>query len=119
MPNICFLYKQVILVPLSVKMSKGKLAVQVAHAAVDAAFNSDKDVLDCWRGEGMKKVVLAVADERELLVFLRLAKKEKLPVALIKDRGLTEIQPGTITALAIGPAREELIDKLTGRLKPL
>jgi len=32
---------------------------------------------------------------------------------------LTEIEPGTITVLGIGPAKDTQIDKITGHLKML
>ena len=48
-----------------------------------------------------------------------LADKSKLVNALIKDAGLTEIPPGTITCLAIGPDEDKKIDKITGKLKIL
>ena len=45
--------------------------------------------------------------------------KKILPCALIKDAGRTQIEPGTITALGIGPALESDIDKYTKDLKLL
>ena len=119
MANVCYQYKQVILVRQDLKLSKGKLAAQVGHACVEAVLKSDKDKLKCWRGEGMKKVVLEVKDEKELLKFNQLAKDEGFTTALITDAGMTEIEPGTRTVLAIGPDEENKIDKLTGKLKIL
>ena len=119
MANVCFFYKQVILVRNDLKLSKGKLAVQVAHASVEAVLKSDKEALNCWKGEGSKKVVLEVANEKELIKFNQLAKDEGFKTALIKDAGRTEIEPGTVTALAIGPEEESKLDKLTGKLKML
>jgi PTH2 family peptidyl-tRNA hydrolase len=109
--------KQVILVRQDLKMPKGKMAVQVAHASVEAASNSGRDAVEEWKQEGMAKVALKVADEKELLEFFDKAKYAKLPVGLIRDAGRTVLEPGTITCLGIGPADENEIDKLTGKLK--
>ncbi|MBT3416846.1 peptidyl-tRNA hydrolase [Candidatus Woesearchaeota archaeon] len=110
-------YKQVILVRKDLKLSKGKLGAQVAHAAVEATLNSNKQKILDWRNMGMKKVILKVEDRKELLKYQRLAKKEKLVASIIKDAGKTEIPAGTMTCLGIGPDKEEIIDKITGKLK--
>jgi PTH2 family peptidyl-tRNA hydrolase len=112
-------YKQVIIVRTDIKMSKGKIAVQVAHAAVTATDIARKEFVDwfkAWIREGQCKVALKVDSEDDLLALKEKAKTLKLPHALIVDRGLTEIPPGTTTCLGIGPAPLEVIDKLTGSL---
>ena len=110
--------KQVILVRKDLKLSKGKLSAQCAHASVEAVLKSNKEKISEWR-KFSKKVILKVKDEKELLEFKRLAEKERLVNALIKDAGLTEIPPNTITCLAIGPDEDKKIDKITGKLKIL
>ena len=110
-------YKQVILARQDLKLPKGKLAVQVAHASLDVALKSDGKIVEKWKAQGAKKVVLKVADEKELLKYMSIAENEGLKAALIKDAGHTVLQPGTITCLGIGPDLEEKIDKVTGKLK--
>lgn len=114
-----FEYKQVLVVRMDLKMSRGKIAVQVAHAAVSAAEEARKHALASWRGwlwEGQKKVAVKVSSEEELLALRDKAIKAGLPVYLIRDRGLTELPPGTTTVLGIGPARAVTVDKITGDL---
>ncbi len=110
-------FKQVIVVRKDLDLSKGKLAAQVAHASVTAADKSKfkKD----WMQEGQKKSVLKVQTLEELQKIYELAKKEKLPVSMIQDAGMTELPPSTITCVGIGPAPEKDIDKVTGKLKLL
>ena len=110
-------FKQVILVRKDIKMSKGKIAAQVAHASTEAVLKSDSQKIKAWRNKGMKKVVLKVDGEEDLLKFKKLAGSSKLVVALIRDAGRTQIEPGTLTCLGVGPDKVELIDKVTGKLK--
>lgn len=72
-----------------------------------------------WKQEGQKKVVLKVSSEEELLLLYNQAKRASLPCSLIQDAGLTQIPPGSKTAVAIGPAFAREIDKLTSHLKLL
>lgn len=115
-------FKQCIVVREDLKLSAGKLAVQVAHAAVMAlerAEKSDRSVVSSWKSEGQKKVVLRVAGVQDLFRLREDADRAGIPSAIVADAGLTEIPPGTITALGLGPAPNRLIDKVTGKLSLL
>jgi PTH2 family peptidyl-tRNA hydrolase len=108
--------KQVVLVRQDLKLPKGKLAAQVAHAAVEAAFKTDRKKVDQWREGGQKKITLKVPDEKTLRKYLIEANNAGLTTSLITDAGKTCIAPGTTTCLGIGPDEEDLIDDITGDL---
>lgn len=112
-------YKQAILTCSDLKLPKGKLAAQVAHASVETVLKllkEDKDLVANWRKEGMKKVVLKVKDEKELYKYAQLAKDAGLTTAIITDAGHTVVEPGTVTCCGIGPAKEDDIDNIVGKL---
>ncbi|MBR9699082.1 peptidyl-tRNA hydrolase [Candidatus Woesearchaeota archaeon] len=109
--------KQVILIRQDLKLPKGKMSVQAAHASTESLLRSHKDDVQKWRNQGMKKVVLKVKDEEELIKYKREAEDIGLVTALIQDAGRTVLDPGTTTCLGIGPDKEEKIDKITGKLK--
>jgi peptidyl-tRNA hydrolase, PTH2 family len=111
--------KQVILVRQDLDLPKGKLAAQVAHASLEAALSCNKDRMEAWRRQGMKKIVLKVPGLTELEIFERLAKSSGISTALITDAGHTVVEPGTVTCLGMGPDDEEKIDRLTGKLSML
>ena len=113
------MWKQVIVVRKDLKMSEGKLAAQVAHASIESYKMTPFDVQMEWEAWGSKKVVLKVSNLKEMLAILEKVKGARLPFALIRDAGRTEVKPGTATALGIGPAPEDEIDKITGKLKML
>ncbi len=100
-------------------MTKGKIAAQVAHASLDAYKRASTTQKAEWEDNGAKKVVLKANTLEELFNIYNAAKKLHLPCSLIKDAGKTEVKQGTVTAVAIGPAKEEDIDKITGKLKML
>jgi len=113
------MHKQVIAVRQDLRLDKGKLAVQVAHASLSSYKISSPDVREAWEAEGSKKVVVKASGLRELLDLQKKAKALKLPCSLIRDAGKTRLEPGTVTALGIGPADEDMIDRVTGSLKML
>lgn len=110
-------YKQVILVRQDLKMPKGKLSVQVSHASVGALLKSHKDIITEWKNEGMKKVVLKVKDEKELLKFKDIVEDKGIVCDLVRDAGKTFFEKPTITCLGIGPEKEEKVDEISGKLK--
>ncbi len=114
-----FEYKQVIAVRTDLNMGKGKLAAQVAHAAVSASEEARKKHPEWWQAwlkEGQCKVAVKVKSQAELLEIERQAMQMRLPYSLITDRGLTQLPPDTVTCLGIGPARSIQVDKITGKL---
>ena len=111
--------KQAIVARTDVGMGTGKLAAQVAHASLSAYEKADDRARKRWKGGGQKKVVLEGSSERELYELSEIADREGLPNAVIRDAGHTQLEPGTVTALAIGPADEELVDRVTGELSLL
>ena len=114
-----FKYKQAVVVRTDLKMGKGKIAAQASHAAVSAAEEARKHHeawWESWLDEGQRKVVVKVNSEAELLQLKQQAGRMRLPCALIYDRGLTQLPPDTITCLGIGPAPNDEVDKITGKL---
>jgi len=114
-----FRYKQCLIIRNDVKMSCGKRCAQAAHASIGAYNNADKSLQKFWLSEGQKKVVLKANDERTLYELKVIAERVGISSSLIQDAGMTEIPPGTITALGLGPAKSEDLDKITGTLSLL
>jgi PTH2 family peptidyl-tRNA hydrolase len=114
--------KQALVVRKDLKMSQGKLAAQCSHASVATYLKIRRKNLDLaqrWVEEGMKKIVLRVDSEKELLNYFTRCKTAGIPCELIKDAGHTQIKPGTTTCFGAGPWNEKEIDKILGKLKLL
>lgn len=115
-------FKQVIVVRRDIGMGTGKIAAQVAHAAVMGAEKTRErkpEWFKTWFAGGQAKVVVKVSSMDELIGIRKLAESQSLPVVQVQDSGLTQIPPGTATCIAIGPAPADLIDKVTAGLKLL
>jgi len=111
--------KMVIVVRKDLKLSPGKMAAQVAHAAVNCALVSKKRkplLFERWYHEGQKKVVVKVQNLMELYQIKQDAEDAGLVTSLITDAGLTELPPNTTTCLGIGPAPNAEVDRVTGHL---
>jgi PTH2 family peptidyl-tRNA hydrolase len=128
-------YKLAIIMRTDLEMGKGKMCVQVGHASV-MAFNNglhehlkgdwlkqgreDPYTLNLhWLEEGQFKIVCKVDAEVRLIGLATLARAEGLPVVEVHDFGKTQVDPDTLTCIAIGPALIEEVDKITKDLKLL
>lgn len=110
-------YKQVILIREDLKLPKGKACAQSAHASIEAFIKADKDKIKHWRAEGMGKIVLKVANEKDLYKYIQMAKDAGLATSIITDAGHTVVEPGTVTCGAIGPDTVDSIDAICSDLK--
>ncbi|MFB6083175.1 MAG: peptidyl-tRNA hydrolase Pth2 [Halorientalis sp.] len=108
--------KQAIVARADIGMGQGKLAAQVAHASLSAYEDTPDRIRTEWKGEGQKKVVLKAESEQQLFELADAAEREGLPNAVVRDAGHTQLEPDTVTALAVGPGAEDAVDRVTGEL---
>jgi peptidyl-tRNA hydrolase, PTH2 family len=101
------------------RLTAGKAAVQIAHAAVmlvESANARRRSELDAWRSQGQKKIALLASTLEELERIERAARAREIPTVWVRDAGLTEVPPGTITCLGLGPTLSANVDPVTGEL---
>ena len=108
--------KQVIVVNQALELPPGKMAAQVAHAAVGAFLQARRQAQIGWLEAGMPKIVLRCGSQEELLAILAQAQAAGVASMLVRDAGRTVVQAGTPTCVGIGPDRAESIDAITGEL---
>ncbi len=111
-----FVWKQCLIIRTDIKMTCGKKCAQTAHASIGAYERAEKILRKKWLEEGQKKVVLKAGSARELFELKTIAENAGISAAIITDAGLTEIPPGTVTALGLGPAKSDDLDRITGNL---
>lgn len=115
-------YKQVIIIRTDLGMSTGKKCAQACHASITASNKVRRREIGAWKrwiNSGQKKILLKIKSLEELTTIRNQLEKDGIECALINDAGLTQLSPGTITALGIGPVLSQKIDKITGDLKLL
>ena len=103
------------------KMSAGKLAVQCSHAAVTCTLNAKKTharLVERLSKAGARKICLRADDLETIQRLAGQAQAAGLVTTLVKYAGHTELPPGTITVLGIGPSPRRSIDALVSELKP-
>lgn len=112
-------YKQCMVIREDLKLSKGKAAAQAAHASLLSYERATARDRKKWKTQGQKKVILKVNSLEDIYKLKEEAEKLGLPFVIVEDAGLTEIPSGTVTAIGIGPASAEDIDKVTKHLELL
>lgn len=114
--------KMVLVIRADLKLTKGKIASQTAHAAVTCfkkSLDSKPKIAEKWFSIGQPKIVLKVDNLSELEKLRDQAKNADLITTLILDAGRTQIDAGTCTCLGIGPDYDENIDAIVKDLKLL
>ena len=111
--------KMVIVLRGELRLTPGKSAVQVAHAAVllvEEAGRRRPAWVESWRAGGQKKIAVLVETLEEMEELRRRAAARGIPSVLVEDAGFTEVAPGTKTCLGLGPAPATELDPVTREL---
>ncbi|OTB12909.1 hypothetical protein K445DRAFT_320405 [Daldinia sp. EC12] len=122
--------KLVLVVRTDLGMTKGKIAAQcshatlacyktLSHAAQRNTSSAEARLLQRWERRGQAKIAVQVKSEGELLELMAKARSLGITAEVIQDAGRTQIDPGSLTVLGVGPAPKSLVDNVTGALKLL
>eukprot|EP00775_Hariotina_reticulata_P006448 gene6448-6677_t len=114
--------RMVLCVNQALKMGKGKIGAQCAHAAVGVLqkYKTGNDhIFRMWERFGQPKITLKVQDEHEMAELAHKALQSGLTCYIVHDAGRTQVAAGSQTVLAIGPGYKSDIDRITGHLSLL
>lgn len=103
------------------------MAAQCSHATLacykalarSAPDSAERKLLQRWEKRGQAKIAVQVKSEAELMDLRWKALDAGLTAEVIQDAGRTQIDPGSLTVLGVGPAPKSAVDKITGHLKLL
>lgn len=118
------MFKMVFVVNSSLEMGQGKIAAQVAHAAIalhsillqnESKFGNS---LLKWFEFGETKIVLKGDTSKHLIDLQSMAMNRGIPCYLVQDAGKTQVPKGSVTVLSLF-GRVDIIDSVTGQLKLL
>lgn len=113
-------FKMVLVIRNDLKMGKGKVAAQCAHAAVacyKSTAISNPKALHRWESLGQAKVTLQCDGEEDMKLLQGIAHSLNVTARIIHDAGRTQIAAGSATVLGVGPAPKSVVDQVTGNLK--
>ena len=109
--------KMVLVVRSDLQMSPGKVAAQCVHAALGAVRESDSTSIQIWESSGEATICLKCSSIDEMNALWQAAQSAGLRSCVVRDAGRTEVEAGSQTVLAIGPAEISRIDAVTGKLR--
>ena len=104
----------------SLNMSLGKTGAQIGHAVgmLHLHYNNSQDIdmisiFKDWQEESFRKIVLRAKDKDwEKL-------KAELICVVVRDAGLTEVEPGSETVIGVWPMKKSDRPKILKRLQVL
>ncbi|GAP85709.2 putative PTH2 family peptidyl-tRNA hydrolase [Rosellinia necatrix] len=122
--------KLVLVVRTDLGMTKGKIAAQCSHATLACykalsrsasrqPTSAEAKILQRWERLGQAKIAVQVKSQDELLTLMGKARSLGVTAEVIQDAGRTQIDPGSLTVLGVGPAPKSVVDQITGGLKLL
>ncbi len=128
------MFKQIFIVNSDLKMGKGKMIGQAAHAVVyymeelllylEGKAPENEILFERfikWREEdhGMMKKIVLRASEQEMNEILFEMASRGIEKFAVYDRGLTQIPEGSFTCIIVEPLEEEKCGELFRHLKLL
>ncbi|CAN8103487.1 unnamed protein product [Discula destructiva] len=123
--------KLVLIVRTDLGMTKGKIAAQCSHATLACYKTLSRQarkagpaspaarLLSRWERYGQAKVAVQIKSLDDLEELMGKAQSLGITAEVIQDAGRTQIDPGSLTVLGVGPAPKSVVDLVTGGLKLL
>ena len=93
------MYVLYVIVNKDVKMSKGKIASQVSHAAIDSLLKSKQKIVEKYLCQ--RKVIVLEADTIEYQNLKKILTENNLKFFPIIDAGHTQVKPHTETCFSV------------------
>lgn len=119
--DVPYKHKIVFVVNEDLRMSKGKVISQCMHAydqlleniSVDSFYRS---IYNAWKEEGNTKIVVKATEKQIESIKVR-EHGRGINIGQVYDAGRTEVEAGSHTVMALGPASVAILDELTGHLE--
>ncbi len=103
-----------------IKMSKGKLAAQSGHAYGDlyvAALTHVPELFQQYQAHATPKITVKAKNADAIDRIAAECLKANICYETVRDAGRSELEPGTVTVVAFGPAYFDELPKFLQRLQ--